>query len=417
MVFVACGINHKTAPIGIREQIAPCIDTQKQILQELVNQQPVREAALLTTCNRTELYCDTEDASVLIPWLADKHAVEADALESYSYLHQSHEGIRHTMRVACGLDSKMLGEPQILGQMKQAYQQALAFGTAGSELSHIFRHVFSTSKRVRNNTDIGVNPISVAFAAVHLTKTIFKSLSELSVLLIGTGETTTSVANYLRDSGVKRFFIASRTQQKADQLAKSFDGTGLVIGDIAQYMHQADIVITATACPLPFITRLQIETVMQKRGYKPMFLLDLAVPRDIEVEAARCHNVHLYNVDDMQDVVEQGLSKRQSAARLAEEIIDGEVTNFFRWRQAKNANSIIHNFRQQMGVLGNLETERALALLDNGHPPEAVIRELSRRLVNKLIHQPTTKLREAAYDGRDDLLELAIHLYDANNKA
>ncbi len=415
MVFLACGLNHKTAPIELREQFATSgDDNHRQMLQDLVGQTAINEAVLLSTCNRTEIYCETAntDKSDIIGWLENQQAGHHIPLEKTLYLYESHTAIKHAMRVACGLDSMMLGEPQILGQMKKAFSLAEHSGTVGQNLRPIFHHVFSASKRIRSNTALGVNPISVAFASVNLIKRVFKELSHLKVLLIGSGETSQLVAKYLQKDGIKDFFIANRTLDNALQFAKDIDGTCLSISDIPSYLQRADIIISATACPLPFITKSLVKNALDERGDAPQFYLDLSVPRDIESNVHELKNAFLYNIDDMQGLITEGMNERQDAATHAEEIIEYELDDYIRWHRSLRAKDILCEYRNQMNLLSEKELHRILNLHANGQlDATEALHELKRRLVNKLTHKPTVGLKKAASDEREDILDITTYLF------
>lgn len=415
MVFIACGVNHKTAPVDVREQLALPELGQESLLSRLIDLPAVNEAAILSTCNRTEIYCDTEKPEQLIPWIAKEHDLSLVTLEPYLYMHQGHQGVRHTLRVATGLDSMMLGEPQILGQMKQAYHQACRVGSIKNNLRHLFQYVFSATKRVRNQSGIGQNPVSIAYAAVQLIRTIFTDFSHLKVFIIGSGETATLVAKYLQKAGVSRFMIASRTQENADSLAKSMTGDVLSISDIPQRLHEADVVISATACPLPFINETMVLHALDQRDSSPMFLLDLAVPRDIEASVGELLNVHLYNIDDLKTVVGKGLHERQNAALEAEQLIDIELDNYLRWHRSNKAKNIICDYRQHMQSLAEKELERSKRKLSTGECQHHVLAEFSERLLNKFMHIPTLGLKHAAWDNRQELLDLAQYLLDQSS--
>jgi glutamyl-tRNA reductase len=412
MVFIACGVNHKTAPVNVREQLALPVVGQESLLSRLVDIPTVNEAAILSTCNRTEIYCDTEEPEQLIPWIAKEHHLSLDTLEPHLYLYQGHQGVRHTLRVATGLDSMMLGEPQILGQMKQAYHQACRVGSIKTNLRHLFQYVFSATKRIRHQSGIGQNPVSIAYAAVQLIRTIFTDFNQLKVFIIGSGETATLVAKYLQKAGVNRFMIASRTQENASFLAQSLTGDVLSISDIPQRLCEADVVISATACPLPFINKTMVLNALNQRHLSPMFLLDLAVPRDIEASVGELENVHLYNIDDLKSVVDKGLHERQHAALEAEQLIDVELENYIRWHRSNHAKNIICDYRQQMQLLAQKELERSKRKLLTGECHYDVLTEFSERLLNKLTHRPTLGLRHAAWDNRQELLDLAQYLFD-----
>ena len=410
MVFVACGLNHKTAPLDVREKVALPVAMQDTLLESLVGLPAVNEAAILSTCNRTEIYCDTDDPSIIAPWLAREHQLSTEALTPYFYMHHGHHGVRHTLRVASGLDSMMLGEPQILGQMKQAYSQACRVGTIKTNLQHVFQYVFSASKRIRNGSGIGNNPVSIAYAAVQLIGQIFSDYSSLNVFIIGSGETAALVAKYLEKEGVHRFMIASRTHDHSKLLANNFDAKALTISDIPQYLPQADVVISATSCPLPFINKSLVEHALTQRANAPMFFLDLAVPRDIEANVSELDAVHLYNIDDLQMVIAQGMAERRSSAIKAEQLIDSELDNYIRSHRSRRAKNVICDYRRQMQHVGQLELQRAIQQLSAGKCQFSVLEEFGERLVNKLTHTPTVGLRQAASDNREELLDLAQYL-------
>lgn len=413
MVFVACGLNHKTAPISVREKVALPPAMHDSLLNSLINLPEVNEAAILSTCNRTEIYCDTHDPQVLAGWLAHEHQLSHDSLSPFLYLHEGNQGIKHTLRVASGLDSMMIGEPQILGQMKQAYQHACRLGSVKNRLRPVFEYVFSASKRVRTQSGIGTNPVSIAYAAVQLIGQLFANYNSLNVFLIGSGETASLVTKYLHQQGVHRFMVASRTLENAKKLATSFGGKTLSIGDIPQYLSHADVVISATACPLPFINKSLVEHALKQRNQAPMFFLDLAVPRDIESNVGELPNAHLYNVDDLQNMIEKGMDERRLAALQAEQLIESELDNYIRWHRSLKAKDLICDYRNQMQSLAQQELQRALKKISAGMQHDAVLSEFSERLVNKLTHSPTTALRQIAWDGREDLLSLAQYLFNS----
>lgn len=412
MVFVACGLNHKTAPINVREKVALPATMHDSLLNSLVDLPQVNEAAILSTCNRTEIYCDTDDPQVLSKWLAYEHQLSPESLSPFLYLHEGNQGIKHTLRVASGLDSMMIGEPQILGQMKQAYQHACKLGTVKTRLRPVFEYIFSASKRIRTLSGIGTNPVSIAYAAVQLIGQLFTNYRSLNVFLIGSGETASLIAKYLHQQGVQNFMVASRTLENAQRLADAFGGKTLSIGDIPQYLPQADVVISATACPLPFINKSLVEHALTQRNNAPMFLLDLAVPRDIESDVNELKHVHLYNVDDLQFMIEKGMDERRNAALQAEQLIESELDNYIRWHRSLRAKDVICDYRNQMQDLAEQELQRAMKKLSTGQCQNAVLSEFSERLIKKLTHNPTIGLRQIAWDGREDLLALAQYLFN-----
>lgn len=413
-VFVVCGLNHKTAPVDLREQVAFSAPEHNTLLQSIVDLPGVEEAAILSTCNRTEIYCDTQKPQTLLPWLAEVQHLSPQLIAPHFYMHHEHHGVRHTLRVASGLDSMMLGEPQILGQMKQAYQHAISAGTVKQSLRQVFQYIFGASKRIRHLSGIGHNPISIAFAAVQLINEHFKGRESLNLFIIGSGEMASLVAKYLHQQGSSHFMIASRNHEKATHLASMVHGEALTISDIPQYLPQADVVISATACPLPFITKTLVAQTMEKRACRPMFFLDLAVPRDIETEVTEHPQVTLYNIDHLKAMTEKGMHERRTAALQAEQLVDFELDNYMRWHRTLNAREVIRSYRGQMQVLAQQELKRARNKLNNGHCQFHVLNEFTERLLNKLVHAPTIGLRQAAKDDRQDLLELARYLLNTS---
>ncbi|MGC1182621.1 glutamyl-tRNA reductase [Legionella sp.] len=412
MVFVACGLNHKTAPINVREKVALSPATQDSLLNSLLSLPEVNEATILSTCNRTEIYCDTQDPQVLASWLATKHQLRLESLLPYLYIHKGRRGIQHALRVASGLDSMMIGEPQILGQMKQAYQYANQLGTIKTQLRPIFEYIFSASKRIRTQSGIGANPVSIAYAAVQLIGQFFTDYKSLNVLLIGSGETASLVAKYLHQHGVYQFMIANRTLQNAEKLASSFGGKTIAISNLAQHLPQADVVVTATTCPIPFINKSLVEHALAQRNHAPMFFLDLAVPRDIEASISQLEHVHLYNIDDLQNMIQKGMEERRQASLHAEQLIEEELNSYVHKQRSLKAKKVICDYRTQMHYLAQKELQRAFKRLSAGHCQQIVLNEFSERLVNKLTHNPTTGFKKIARDGREDLFTLTQYLFN-----
>ena len=413
-MFVACGLNHKTAPLRVREKIALPMVMQDELLNQLVSLPSIHEAAILSTCNRTEIYCDTDDPNTIIPWLAQVHELNAEVIKPHFYLHQGQDGLRHMLRVASGLDSMMVGEPQILGQMKQAYQEACRVGTIKKSLRDVFQYVFNASKRIRHISGVGNNPISIAYMAVQLISQLFKNCATLRVFLIGSGETASLVAKYLHQKGIHRFMIASRTHENAQKLAEMFTGDVIPISNIPLHLAKADIVISATACPLPFISKSLVEHALLQRKNAPMIFLDLAVPRDIEPDVAELDHAHLYNIDDLQTMIEQGMNERRTKARHAEKLIEQELEAYRLKHRSLRAKDAICNYRTQMQTLAQEELKRAMQKLSTGHCQFSVLTEFSERLINKLTHTPTIGLRRAALDNHEGLLELTHYLFNTS---
>lgn len=328
MSLLALGINHNTASVALRERVAFGPDRIDRALRELVEQPGVSEAVIVSTCNRTELYCSLEQGQgeQVLNWLQRFHALEASEVLSAIYRHQDEEAVRHLMRVACGLDSLVLGEPQILGQIKQSYAHAQQADAVKGSLERLFQKSFSVAKRVRTDTEIGASAVSVAFAAVSLARRIFSDLSQTKVLLVGAGETIELVARHLREQSVTRMMVANRTLQRAQLLAEEFGAQVMTLEEIPDYLHEADIVISSTASPLPILGKGMVERALKARRFRPMFLVDIAVPRDIEAEVDELSDAYLYTVDDLQGIIEQNLETRKRAAAEAELIVQKSAT-------------------------------------------------------------------------------------------
>ncbi|GAB1258904.1 glutamyl-tRNA reductase [Aurantivibrio plasticivorans] len=413
MGIVTLGINHSSAPLELREQVSFAPEIMEEALQHARSQLPVSEVAILSTCNRTEIYV-AEDADVnhVIQWLADYHQLSAEDLRRCHYGYDGAEAVRHMMKVACGLDSLILGEPQILGQMKSAYSVARDAGTVGSRLHNAFQQVFAIAKRVRTETAIGENPVSVAFAAVSLAQQIFSNLKEDTALLIGAGETIELVARHLHDQGVAKIIVANRTLGRAKQLAEQFNAEAILLADIPEHLHRADIVISSTASQLPLLGKGAVESALKMRKRKPMFMVDIAVPRDIEAEVGDLADVFLYTVDDLRQVIDESKRSREEAAEKAHLIVDEGVGIYESELRALNSVATIKAVRQKVQSLADSELDKALKALEGGMAAEQVVQQLARGLVNKVSHTPTIKLREAGATGRQDMIGLTQELFD-----
>ena len=413
MALITVGVNHKTAPVAIRERVAFDSAHLGDALRDLTQSSNMDEAAILSTCNRTELFCcgDSDDGHSVIDWFEHYHKLSDTEVRPYLYVHPDQSAVRHMLRVASGLDSLILGEPQILGQIKEAYARAVDAGTIGKFLSRLFQHTFSVAKQVRTDTAIGSSPVSVAFAAVSLARQIFSDLDRHTALLIGAGETIELAARHLHGSAIGRMIIANRTVERAHALAAEFNGYAIALNEIPAHLAEADIVISSTGSPLPILGKGAAESAIKKRKHRPMLMIDIAVPRDIEPEVGNLRDVYLYTVDDLQEIIDEGLKSRQEAARQAEEIIDTQVAHFMGWLQSLNAVSLIRHFRDQAQDVRRTEMEKALRRLAAGDPPDQVMEKLSHALTNKLIHSPSAQLRQAGYDGRIELLDAAREIF------
>jgi glutamyl-tRNA reductase len=415
--IVAVGINHKTAPVAVREKISFNPDRLSVALKEMLSAVQCREVAILSTCNRTELYIVQEgDVKItqerLVQWLESYHNVPASIILPSLYWHQDQQAVNHMMRVACGLDSLVLGEPQILGQMKQAYSQAKAAGSMALVMDRLFQRTFGVAKQVRTETEIGASAVSVAFASVNLAKHIFASLNKTKVLLVGAGETIELVAKHLYENNVGKITVANRTIERATKMAKQIGAEVITLAQIPEHMSQADIVISSTGSTLPIIGKGMVEKALTKRRHQPIFMVDLAVPRDIEEQVGDLDDVFLYTVDDLQSIIAQNLENRRKAAVEAESIVNKQSGSFMSWLRGLNTQDTVINFRKQSLNERDQLLEKALIQLKNGKNPEAVVGELATKLTNKFMHAPTSALQSAAQGGELDKL---IYLRDIFN--
>jgi glutamyl-tRNA reductase len=410
------GINHKTATVEVREKVSFNPEIVVDALHRLGSQVGMSEVAILSTCNRTEVYFQAEQSieSELISWMAHYHQVDKADLERAAYFHHEDRACHHMMRVACGLDSLVLGEPQILGQLKSSYSVAREAGTAGSMLMRLFESSFSVAKQVRTETAIGENPVSVAFAAVNLSKHIFSDLSQCKALLIGAGETIDLVTRHIKEQGVSDIVVANRTLARAEDLAKRFSAKAIMLPDIPDYLPEADIVISSTASQLPILGKGMVERAMKKRRFKPVFMADIAVPRDIEPQVATLDDVYLYTVDDLHEVVEENRKSRLKAAEHAELLVECGVERFQQQLRGLDAVSTLTAFRKQATEISDAELEKSLQQLKKGVAPERVLTQLARGLTNKLIHEPTVNIRQASSEGRLELIDSARELFGLN---
>jgi glutamyl-tRNA reductase len=416
MQLFALGINHHTAPLAMREQLAFDPVRLSQALHDLLRVKPVREAAILSTCNRTELYCAAEHAGAAAQWLAEYHALPPARIEPYLYTHPQKDAVRHMFRVASGLDSMVLGEPQILGQMKQAARAAEEAGTLGTLLSKLFQRTFAVAKEVRSTTAIGANIVSMAAAAVHLSARIFESIAGQRVLFIGAGEMIELCAAHFASEQPKQLTIANRTLERAEQLAERFGGDAMRLDEVSARLADYDIVVACTASPLPIVGLGMVERAVKARRHRPMVMVDLAVPRDIEAEVAKLDDVFLYTLDDLGQIVEQGMESRQAAVVEAEAIIDDRVQNFLHWMDTREVVPTIRALRDAAERTRRHEVEHALKMIHRGDDPAAVLEALSHGLTNKLVHPPTHALNEAEGDERNAVAQLIARIYRLNSK-
>ena len=398
MTLLALGINHKTAPVALREKVAFTPDSLVEALASLKKLEGVNESVIVSTCNRTELYVNAQhdSATTLLSWLSEFHHLDVDEIEKNSYILSQDDAVKHIMRVASGLDSLILGEPQILGQVKQAFGDAKHSGMVSSEFDKLFQHTFSVAKRVRSETEIGANAVSVAYAAVQLAKHIFAELPKRSVLLVGAGETIELVAQHLKEQGVTCLAVANRTVARAEALAESLDASVFTLSQVPEHLKDFDIVISSTASQLPLIGKGMVEKALRQRRNMPMFLVDLAVPRDIESEVNELGDAYLYTVDDLQHIVQKNLANREQAAQEAEKLIEKQASDYMGWKQSQQSIDLVRQYRQK-GITHRDElVEKALVQLGEGKDAESVLTEVAYKLTNTLLHPTTLALREAA---------------------
>ena len=417
MGILAFGINHKSASVDLRGRIAFAPEIVVESLQQGQSTMGAAEIALLSTCNRTEIYLsgDMTEQQVL-SWLAESKNLDIEELRSCYYCYRDQEAIRHMICVASGLDSLVLGEPQIFGQIKSAYSVGREAGTVAAELNQAFQQAFAAAKRVRSETAIGQNPVSVAYATVSLAEQIFANLNSAHALLIGAGDTIELVARHLQERHIGQITVANRTLTRAQELAQNFSAEAILLADIPDLLHQADIVISSTASQLPVLGKGAVESALRKRLHKPLFMVDIAVPRDIEPEVEELTDVYLYTVDDLEEVIQDNLRARQTAADKAQTIVDQEVENWSTKQRSLTVADTIKAFRDSAELIRDQEVEKALVALQRGQDSTKVINTLARNLTNKLLHKPTTKLKQAGEEGRNTTIDATHELFDLKKK-
>lgn len=406
------GLNHNTAPLEIREQVVFAGDEVGRAVARLKELQGVDEAVLLSTCNRTEFYVITSDGGRdrLQGWLRDERGLDPGFADSLFTLDED-EAIRHIFRVACGLDSMVLGETQILGQLKDAVRAAQDSGTMGPQLDRLFQHTFSVAKKVRTDTEIGANPVSVASAAVRLAQQFFANFEKHTALLVGAGVTIELVAKHLAGKGIGRLFVANRDVGRARNLASGFGGYAVPLSELDGTLPEADILITSTAAPEPIISKEQFQAAMKVRKRKPVFAVDIAVPRDIAPDAAEIDDVYLYTIDDLQKVIQDGQSSREAAAVDANRILDDEIRRYLTIQRAKQVSPLIVALREQGETIRDRVMRDAMRRLDKGVDSREVIEYATASLMKKLLHNPSVRLREAAENEDAGIIDATRNLF------
>lgn len=417
MSFVVIGINHRTAPVEIREKVVFAGDELTEALRELGSVPGVREGLIVSTCNRTELYCVSEEGEPpLVDWLAQWHDLATLQLDISTSVYRLHDSaaIKHVFKVACGLDSLVIGEPQILGQLKTAYRAALDEGATGAYLNRLMQTAFSVAKRIRTSTRIGASAVSVASAAVALARTVFEKLENHTALLVGAGETIALAARHLHAHGLRRIIVANRSIERAQELAAQFGGSAISLDALPTHLADGDIVITSTASPVPVITRDAVRAAIRSRKRRPMFMVDIAVPRDIEPEVAKLEDVYLFTIDDLQSVVNENLESRREAARDADELLDAEIATFQQYIKSLDIAPSIRRLRAEAETVRAYSASQAQRMLAAGRDPREVVEFLAATLTNRLMHMPSQQLREAAQRGDEELLRAVQALFVSN---
>ncbi|MET0984798.1 MAG: glutamyl-tRNA reductase [Steroidobacteraceae bacterium] len=412
MPFLVIGINHRTAPVEIREKIVFGGPELPTALRELSRIAGVRESAILSTCNRTELYCYTDETDPpLVHWLLQWHKVDPHELEGCVYQYKGQAAVQHAFAVASGLDSMILGEPQILGQLKDAYRAALQERCTGPLLNRLFQASFSVAKRIRTETRIGANAVSVASAAVSLAHTVFDNFAQHTALLIGAGETIALAARHLRGQGLQRMIVANRTLERAQELAREFDGYAITLDTLATHLPDADIIVSSTASPVPVLTRAVVREALRARKRRPMFMVDIAVPRDIEASVAELEDIYLFTIDDLERVVTTNQQARRHAANDAEQLLAAAVDHFQQQLRTLDAAPTIRHLRDEGERVRAQTLQQAQRMLASGREPQVVLEFLASTLTNRLLHFPSQRLRDAAEQRDAELIAAARVLF------
>jgi glutamyl-tRNA reductase len=411
------GLNHNTAPVEIREQVVFTGVEVDQALAAVMQLEGVAEAVVLSTCNRTEFYVETTESgqNMLKAWLSDDQTLNEEACAALFTLNKE-EAIRHLFRVACGLDSMVLGEPQILGQLKDAYRAAEEHGTVGSQLNRLFHHTFSVAKKVRTDTEIGSSPVSVAYAAVNLANQFFAGFSKHTALLIGAGVTMELVAKHLYRKDIGRLFVANRNLERAQNLASQFEGFALPLSEIEGTLPEADILISSTASTDIIVSAEQMTSAIKARKHRPVFAVDIAVPRDLDPDISKLADVYLYTIDDLDKVIVEGQNNREAAALDANRILDDEIRRYLSIERSKEVAPVITALRDHGDELREQVLAQARRRLAKGADSDEVLEYVTSALLKKLLHQPSVRLREAGENSDREFVEAVRELFGLKPK-
>lgn len=418
MNIIVVGLSHKTATVEIREKVAFSPNLIEKPLRTLVSLDEIVEGVIVSTCNRVEIYATTRDIAGGIArikrFMADHHRIPLESLEPHLYSYHSEAAIRHVFRVASSLDSMVVGEPQILGQIKTSYGYAAEYKTSGIILNRFLHKAFSVAKRVRTETRIASSAVSVAFAAVELAKKILGDLSDKTVMLVGAGEMCELAAKHFINCGAKGVMVTNRTLQRAERLAEEFKGEAVPFDELFRHLHRADIVLSSTGAPTTIINPKDVEEVVRRRKFRPMFFIDIAVPRDIDPKVDKVDGAFLFTVDDLQEIVQANLAQRGREAEKAEEIVDQEIGQFFKWLSSLDVTPTIVSLRNRFDEIRRSELEKTLSGWKDLPPDgEKRLEALTMAIMNKLLHNPTAVLKKAGQGGRVDLYVDALRqLFD-----
>ncbi len=414
MHVLSIGLNHTTAPVEIRERAAVTESHLEEALADIRNQPKIEEATILSTCNRTEVYCQLQDQDIspVSDWLCNFHQLDKAQVKPFLYAHPGQDAVKHAFRVASGLDSMVLGEPQILGQMKTAFAKAHKHGNTGKILNRLFQHTFSVAKEIRSTTQIGSNAVSVAYASVSLAKQIFADIAQQTVMLVGAGETIELTTRHLYAKGIRKIIVANRTLERAERLQKEFGVEAISLHELPTRLSEADMVFSSTASTLPILGKGTFESALRQRKNKPMLVVDLAIPRDVESQVGDLRQVYLYTVDDLQQVVDENLAGRQEAVKDAEKIVDSQASVFMDWFTNLQSLPTIRQLRNHTSAITDTELAHARRRLMAGDDPAVVLELFAHAVSQKFMHQPTETLRQK---NDDALLNAAKALFGLND--
>ncbi len=417
MSLFALGLNHTTAPIEVRERVVFAPDDLAEALRDLIAARDVKEAAILSTCNRTEVYFHGHDPAPVAKWLAGFHNLPEASIAPYVYTLGKDKAVKHAFRVASGLDSMVLGEPQILGQMKQAVRSAESAGALGLVLNRLFQRSFAVAKDIRTQTDIGSASVSMAAASVKLAERIFPSISTQRVLFIGAGEMIELAATHFGAKNPKSMTVANRTVERGRQLADRIGGDVIMLNELSERLRDFDIIVTCTSSTLPILGKGMLERVVKQRKHAPVFIVDLAVPRDVEPEAADLDDIFLYSIDDLAAIVKDNLQVRHESVAQAEQMISDQTVHFLRWLEGRSVVPTIAALHGHHDDLRTAELDRARKMLAGGAAPEQVLEALARGLTNKFLHAPLSALNAAGEAERAELIAVLQRVYRLDDPA